>query len=276
MAVTALIMFSAISAEAQEKTIKIGALPWQDTYSLSLITKKFHEKEGYKVEITKFSEWAIAYAATSKGDVDLLMAIPNYNTSDHWARYKSRLEKISPVSFGLYQGFVVPSYMKVDSIDELNSVADSVGGKIIGIEAGSGLMRDVANAIKAYGLKYQLVEGSTAAMTAQLQSSIERKEPIVTMLWTPSWMVQKFDVKYLKDPKAVMPPLDTYYWLAKKGFSKEDEHAREVVASVYVPVADIMAISAEMNDGKTNEQAVDDWWKAHTDLIDRWSVMSSK
>ena len=47
-------------------------------------------------------------------------------------------------------------------------------GKIVGIEAGSGLMRDAANAVKQYGLKLQLVEGSTAAMTAALKSAIDR------------------------------------------------------------------------------------------------------
>ncbi|WP_322034744.1 glycine betaine ABC transporter substrate-binding protein, partial [Burkholderia sp. BCC1970] len=67
---------------------------------------------------------------------------------------------------------------------------------------------------------YTLVDGSTAAMVAQLQSTLERKQPMVTILWTPSWMVQKFKVKFLNDPKHVFAPPQTYYWIAKKGFSQ--------------------------------------------------------
>lgn len=263
-------IFGTISVQAQDKVIKIGALQWEDVYSMTLVTKKFLKKEGYQAEVTKFSEWGIAFAAASKGDVDLLVSFPDYVASDYWAKNKNRLEKISAVSFGLYQALVVPTYMNIDSVEQLNSIADTVGGKIVGIEPGSGLMRDVANAVKAYDLKYEVIDGSTAAMTAQLQSSIERKEPIVTMLWTPSWMVQKFDVKYLKDPKGVFPPYQAYFWLARKGWSQENSHASEVVASVFMNIEDVTAIAGEMNGGKTIEQAVDGWWDTQTDLIDRW------
>src|SRR5262245_52515081 len=205
--VTATLMaLATISAHAQEKVVKIRYLHCEDCFSTTLITKKYLETKGFTVQLTQFSEWGIAFAAASKGDIDMFVSLPDYVASDYWAKNKNRLEKVSAVSFGLYQGIVVPSYMNIDSVDQLNSVAEGVGGKIIGIEPGAGLMRDVANAIKAYDLKYEVIDGSTAAMTAQLQSSIERKEPIVTMLWTPSWMIQKFDVKYLKDPKNVFPP----------------------------------------------------------------------
>lgn len=271
LAAAVLMAFATLTAQAQDKVIKIGYLLWEDCYSTTLITKKYLEQNGYTVELTQFSEWGIAFAAASKGDVDMFVSLPDYVASDYWAKNKNRLEKVSAVSFGLYQGIAVPSYMNIDSVEQLNSVADSVGGKIIGIEPGAGLMRDVANAIKAYDLKYQVVDGSTAAMTAQLQSSMERKEPIVTMLWTPSWMIQKFDVKYLKDPKNVFPPFQTYFWLAKKGFSEANTEARELISSVFVNIEDVTALAAEMNNGKTMEQAVDAWWEAHADLVDRWS-----
>lgn len=265
------------SAHADEKTtIKVGTLSWEDQLGISMPTAKFLEKEGIKVEVTKFSEWGIAFAALSKGNVDVLLSPVDYMTADYWTRYKDHLEKISVASYGVYQGLVVPDYVPIDSIDQLNTLSDKVGGKIIGIEPGSGLMREAAQALKQYGLKYQIIDGSTAAMVAQLQSSLQRKEPIVTMLWQPSWMVQKFKVKFLKDPKHVFAPAQAYYWIAKKGFSEKNPHAREAIASVYVPLQDNIDINAEMNSGKTIDQAVDDWWKKNQTLVQRWSVMSSK
>ncbi|MFT4437773.1 glycine betaine ABC transporter substrate-binding protein [Caballeronia sp. 15715] len=267
----------ACSAGAAEKTVvKLGTMGWEDLMPMSLITKRVLEKEGYQVQVTSFSEWGIAYSALVRGDVDILISQINYTASDYWTKNKERLEKISVVSHGLRQGIVVPAYMPIDSLDQLNSIKDQVGGKIVGIEPGSGLMRETAEAIKQYGLEYTLVDGSTAAMVAQLQSSIERKQPLVTMLWTPSWMDQKFKVKYLNDPKHVFAPPQTYYFIAKKGFSVANPRVREILASEYIPIDDITKINGAVKDGKTMEQAADDWVKQNSVLVDKWTTLSSK
>ncbi|WP_321813141.1 MULTISPECIES: glycine betaine ABC transporter substrate-binding protein [unclassified Paraburkholderia] len=274
--VGALLLSFAFSASAAEsKVIKIGTLPWEDVMPLTGIAKRFLEKEGYTVQVTTFADWGIAFSALSRGDVDLMVSQINYVTADYWKRNKDRMEKVATASHGLRQGLVVPAYVPINSIDQLNSIKDQVGGKIIGIEAGSGVMQETANAVKQYGLQYQLVEGSTAAMIAQLQSAIERKQPIVTMLWQPSWMDMKFKVKYLDDPKHVFAPPQTYYWIAKKGWSAANPHAREAMASMFVPIDDITRINTAVNDGKTMDQALDGWWKDHSDLINRWAVLSS-
>jgi glycine betaine/proline transport system substrate-binding protein len=266
----AMVGMTMLPAQAQEKTIKMGTLSWEDLTPITGITKKVLEDSGYTVKLSEFSEWGIAYAALSKGDIQILASQTDYVAQDYWNKNKNRLEKISPVSHGLFQGLAVPKYVAVDSIDQLNENADKFGGRIIGIEPGAGLMRDTTKAVKDYGLKLKLVEGSSAAMTAALKSAIDRNEWIVATVWEPSWMVQKFDVKFLKDPKGVYPPPQSYYWIGNKGFSAENPQAREVLASVYVPLADITSINAAVKDGKTMEQAVKDWTDSHADLLKRW------
>ena len=137
-------------------------------------------------------------------------------------------------------------------------------------------MRDTANAVKAYDLKLQLVEGSTAAMTAALKSAVDRKEWIAVTIWEPSWMMQKYPVKFLKDPKGIYPPPQSYYWIGKKGFSADNPHAREVIASVYVPLADITTINGKVSDGKTMDQAIKDWTDSHADLLKRWENIKAE
>jgi glycine betaine/proline transport system substrate-binding protein len=266
----AMVGMTVLSAQAEEKTITIGTMSWEDLTPITGITKKVLEDSGYTVKVVPFSEWGIAYAALTKGDIQMLASQTDYVAQDYWDKNKKKLEKISPVSHGLYQAVAVPKYVTINSMDEMNANADKFGGKIVGIEPGSGLMRDAGNAVKAYDLKLKLVEGSTAAMTAALKSAIDRKEWIAVTVWEPSWMMQKYDVKFLADPKGVFPPAQSYYWIGKKGFSANYPHAREVVASVYVPLADITSINGEVKDGKTMDQAVADWTVSHADLIKRW------
>jgi glycine betaine/proline transport system substrate-binding protein len=165
--------------------------------------------------VVEFFEWGIAYATLAKGDVDILMSQMNFVAWDYWTRYKNRLEKLSCSSHGLNQGIVVPSYVPIDSIDELNQHKDKFNRKIIGIEPGAGLMRQTREVIEGYGLDFELVDGSTAAMAASVKSALAKKEWIATIMWTPSWMTQAFDIKFLKDPKGLQQPAQTYYWLAK-------------------------------------------------------------
>jgi glycine betaine/proline transport system substrate-binding protein len=264
------------AAHAEEKAIVMGTMNWEDLTPITGVTKKVLEDKGYTVKVVSFSEWGIAYAALTKGDIQLLASQTDYVAQDYWNKNKNRLEKISPVSHGLYQAIAVPDYVTIDSIEQLNANAEKFGGKVIGIEPGSGLMREAASAVKAYDLKLQLVEGSTAAMTAALKSAAERKDWIAVTVWTPSWMMQKYPMKFLKDSKGIFSPPQGYYWIGKKGFSAEHPQAREVIASVYVPLADITAINGAVADGKTMDDAVKDWTGGHADLIKRWENIKSE
>ncbi|WP_037382056.1 glycine betaine ABC transporter substrate-binding protein [Sinorhizobium americanum] len=264
------------AAHAEEKSIVVGTMGWEDLTPITGITKKVLEDQGYTVEVKEFSEWGIAFAALKKGDIEILASQVNYVTQDYWDKNKTKLEKISPVSHGLYQAVAVPKYANIDSMEDLNANADKFGGKIIGVEPGSGLMREAGDAMKAYDLKLQLVEGSTAAMTAALKSAIERNEWIAVTVWEPSWMMAKYPMKFLKDPKNVFSPSQSYYWIGKKGFSAEHPHAREVLASVYVPLEDINAINGAVFDGKKMDEAVKDWTDSHADLIKRWENISGE
>lgn len=271
-ALCALAMLSAavLNAQAEDNVIQMGTLSWEDLTPITGITKKVLEDSGYTVKVTSFSEWGIAYAALSKGDIQILASQIDYVAQDYWNRNKNRLEKLSPVSHGLYQGIAVPKYVPIDSLEQLNDQADKFSNKIIGIEPGSGLMSDAAKAVTEYGIRLNLLEGSSAAMTAALKSAIDRKEWVAVTIWEPSWMSQKYDLKFLKDPKGVFPPPQGYYWIGQKGFSEKNPHAREVLAGVYVPLSDITAINGEVKDGKTMDQAVADWTSRNAELIKRW------
>lgn len=265
----------AMPAYAQEKTIEMGTMSWEDLTPITGITKKVLEDAGYTVNVTEFSEWGIAYAALTKGDVQILASQTDYVAHDYWDRNKNRLEKISPVSHGLFQGIAVPSYVTVNSVDELNAHADQFGGRIVGIEPGAGLMRDTDNAIDEYDLELELVEGSSAGMTAALKSAVDREEWIAVTIWEPSWMAQKFDIKFLEDPMGVFPPPQSYYWIGQQGFSEANPEARELIASVFVPKDEITEINGAVNDGKSMDEAVADWIAANADLIERWENIKS-
>lgn len=267
----AMLALSALPGWAQGKVIKMGTHIYEDLTPITGITKRVLEQKGYTVEVTEFSEWGIAYAALAKGDIEVLASQIDYVAQDYWERNKRRLEKISPVSHGLYQAVAVPPYVDIQSMEDLNAHADKFGGRIVGIESGSGLMREAAQAMGEYGLSLQLVEGSTAAMTAALKSAIDRNEWIAVTVWEPSWMMHSYKLRFLDDPKGIFAPPQSYYWIGQAGFSEKNPDVREAMAGIYVPLAVINGINGAVSEGKTMDQAVDDWMAANTDLVARWS-----
>ncbi len=131
---TALAATLAAPVLAQDKTITIGTMSWEDLTPITGITKTVLEQQGYTVEVEEFSEWGIAFAALTNGDVDIMAAQTDYVAHDYWTKNMDKLEKISPVSHGLYQAIAVPSYVTINSMDELAANKDMFDGKIIGIE----------------------------------------------------------------------------------------------------------------------------------------------
>lgn len=258
---------------AENRTIKVGVLQWEDTTATSRVTTHLLERFGYKIEETHLLDWGVAFEGLSNGDFYMMTSQTDYVTHDYWSRFDKKLEKVSVVSFGLYQGIVVPDYVPITSIDQLNQYKDKLGGKIIGIEPGSGLMRQTHNVVKAYGLTLDLIDGSTPAMTAALKSAIAKKEWVAVTLWRPSWMVQRFPVRFLADPKNIQEPNQAYQWIAKKGFCEEYPNARQIIASVFLPIEGITQITVWENDGLSLEDAIVKWEKENKDRIDRWATI---
>ena len=277
LVVFSVVMVFGATAQAENKKIKIGVLQWNDQMSVAQAADYTLTRMGYEVEQIDFFEWGIAFAALERGDIDLMPTLINFCAQDYWARSKEKLEKIGVPSFGMAQGIVVPSYVPIDSIDQINSIKDKIGGKIIGIEPGSGLMRQARQQVEGYGLDVDLVEGSTAAMAASLKSAIAKKKWIVALLWTPSWMAQTFDVKFLKDPKGIGQPPQTYHYLGRKGFRKDMPFASEVLAGIFLPVHHISDISLNLKEGKKMPEAWKIWLtKGQNQAVaDAWTIIGS-
>lgn len=167
------------------------------------------------------------YASLAKGDADLYLDawLPNTHF-DYWERFGKDLDKLSVVFDDASTGLVVPDYVEIDSIDELNDNVEMFGGKIYGIGSGAGIHTNTIKAIDVYGLDYEQITSSESSMMAELRRAINAKEPVIVTGWKPHYKWDLYDLKMLKDPKTVYE-IDEINVLARKGF-KEDKPALAV------------------------------------------------
>ena len=256
-------------SDSEKGTITIGYISsWSDSLSTAFLLEDQFEKQGYGVEMEAMSEAAILYAGVANGDVDIYpSAWPERTHKQYMDEYGDDIEDISTYFDQARNTIVVPSYVDIDSMDELTGNAAKFDGKIIGIEPGAGLTKVTKDSMMpTYGLDkdFELVTSSTPAMLTELSNAIDAKEDIVVTLWRPFWANNTYDVKDLEDPKNAMGDPEGMHFLGTKGFGEEFPEATELIKGIklddkqYGDLENL--IVNEYEEGQEGD-AVDQWLK---------------
>jgi len=253
------------------KEITIGYVTWDCAISSTNVMKQVFEEAGYDVTLVAVDAGPL-YQALAKGDVDFTTTgwLP-YTHEAYWDTYGDQIDYVHDNIHGAASmGLVVPSYVTIDSIDELNSVSDQFDGKIIGIEPGAGLMLRTEQAIDEYGLNYELVSSSSAGMTAELDSAINNGEWVAVTGWSPHWMFTRYDLKYLEDPKGSYGGFDNIVTLARQGLKTDDPEAYGILTRFEWTMGDITSVMNDIAGGMSEEDAAKVWIDANPDMVNAW------
>jgi glycine betaine/proline transport system substrate-binding protein len=253
------------------ETIKIAYPNWAEGIAMThLAAVVLDEEMGYDVELTQ-ADPGIIFAALASGDQDLFLDawLPNTH-SEYWETFGDGLENLG-TTFGYgVTGLVVPAYMEIDSIEDLNTIADELDGKITGIGTGAGITKNTTIAIDEYDLDLVQINSSGPAMTAALSEAILNKQPIVVTGWKPHWMFGRFDLKVLQDPKGVYP-IDGLRKIARAGFSAEMPEVADFLKNFTLTEAQLLTLmlAIDASDDDALEVA-SDWARDHRPLVNSW------
>ena len=191
----------------QNKELLLANIGWDENVAVANLTKVLLEDElGYqRVEIDTSEDLNATYQMVASGDLDAFQDVWLPNQQVLLDQVAQDVNHLDPWYLGeTKQGMAVPAYMDVSSIEELNGTDAEL---IYGIEPSSVMNHMVGGeVIPAYGLKQKLVEAPTAGMLAEVKSQYAFREDFVFLAWSPHWMNQKYDIRYLEDPKDAMGP----------------------------------------------------------------------
>jgi glycine betaine/proline transport system substrate-binding protein len=253
-------------------TITIGMIPWQEDIAVTELWRQILTEQGYEVETTQ-PDVAPLYQGLADGDIDVFLdAWLPATHADYWERFSDDLEEVGTWYDAAPLTWVVPSYVEdVNSIADLKGKADTFDGEVIGIEAGSGLMRiSREEVVPTYELDgYNLVEGSTSAMLASLEKAVQNEEPIAVTLWEPHYAYAQWDLKNLEDPEGALGEPDSIKTVATKGFSEEHPEAAAMLANFTMTGEQLSELELMIEEGDL-ESAVSTWIEENQDVVDGW------
>ena len=193
----------------QDEVLRLANIGWDENVAVSYLTKALLEEElDYGlVEISNSQDLDTTYRSVASGELDAFQDVWLPNQEDLLEGVAGDVEHLGPWFLGkTEQGMAVPAYMDVESIGQLDGTDAEF---IFGIEPSSAMMREVVGGdaggvIPAYGLEQKLVQAPTAGMLAEVEKRYRAREEFAFLAWSPHWMNQEFDIRYLRDPKDAM------------------------------------------------------------------------
>ena len=212
------------------------------------------------------------WQAIATGDVDGMTTAWLPVTHAHYLdKVKDKVVDLGPNCLGAGIGLVVPTYVTINSIDELNAHAAKFDGQITGIDPGAGIMSKTEKAIADYKLdKFELMESSGAMMTAILKDKINKKEWVVVTGWTPHWKFARWDLKYLEDPKGIYGGSEEIRTIVRQGLDKDMPDVYRFLDNFYWTLADIGQVMGWNADGADPADSARRWIKENPDKVKAW------
>ena len=273
---TAVLLLAALLTTAcghlnNDKKISIAYANWSEGIAMSHLAKVILEEHGYDVRMLN-ADLAPIFASLSRKKADVFMDVwMPVTMHDYMEQYGDKLEIISDVYDNARIGLVVPEYVTIQSIEELNGYKDKFSGKIIGIDAGAGIMKTTEKALDGYGLDYKLMTASAPAMTTSLEKAIQKKEWVVVTGWTPHWMFGRYKLKVLDDPKQIYGKAESIHTVTWKGFSEKEPVVTELLRNIRLNDEQISSLMTAVEETrKTETYAARQWMKEHQALVDSW------
>ena len=168
---------------------------------------------------------------------------------------------------------IVLSIPKDEAVNQnKNAIGTQTEYRITGIEPGAGLMKLTKTAMEDYGLKDSaLIQGSSAAMVAELKKAINNKEPIIVTGWSPHWMFSSFDLKYLDDPKGSFGGAEAIHTLVRKGLEQDAPGAYKILDQFAWETSEMEAVMVDVADGIDAAKAAEKWIEANPDKVAKWT-----
>jgi glycine betaine/proline transport system substrate-binding protein len=258
--------------------LTLGYLGWDENVANSYLTKVLLEEElGYdNVELKLADDVGSVYKDLIKGETDAFLDawMPNHEQFVEEGRGRIGASKepwyVDPTRYGI----AVPDYMQdVRSISDLDSSGTDM---ITGLEPGTVLMKKIqTDVVPRYRLQSNLVEATTPAMLAELEQAYSMKEPFVFLAWSPHWMNQEYEFRYLSDPKNAMGSVDapqTIHSVTREGLAEDEPAAYALINAMRLDEDNVGSLELAINRAEDPEAGVRRWLEVreNRELVRPW------
>jgi len=282
-----------------------------ETFQTLLVSRAL-EKLGYTVEKPEEVDYNVGYTSIASGDATFTAVNwqPLHDDMYQAAGGDKVFYREGTYVTGAAQGYLIDkktaeqyhitniAQLKDPKLAKLFDTNGDGKADMTGCTPGWGCEAVINHQVKAYGLSntVQVNEGNYSAMMADTISRYKQGKPILYYTWTPYWVSDVLkpgrDVVWLQVPFSSLPgaqknvntqlsnganygfPVNTMHIVANKAWAMKNPAAAKLFAEMRLPLADINAQNARMNDGQSSDadvnSQVNGWIGAHQAQFNQW------
>ncbi len=254
---------------------------WTDITATTQTANQILKSLGYKPDVAVLSV-AITFKSLENGDRDIFLG--------NWMPLQEpsqaplvKAGKIDVAATNLADGRIGFATSKaaydagLKTYSDIARFKDQLGGKIYGIEPGSGANGTISKMISenTFGLGgFSLVESSEQAMLAETAHRIKEGKPVVFFGWQPHPMNVNLPMAYLEKGNDVFGPNDggaTVITLTRAGYTKECPNVGRLLSNLKFDSAMENRLMSDILDkGMQPDAAVRAWMKENPAVLEKW------
>ncbi len=253
-----------------EPTITFGFTPWTTTFPGTYVAKQLIEDElGYPTELEQ-ADVGVVYAGLARGDVDIFMDswLPELHR-DYIKEYGDSIEDASTIYTNAIVGWGVPEFVdeSIQSIADLNDHRELFEGRVVGIDPGAGMSRTSRELIEQYGLDFEYIASSEAAMLTEVETAFREQKPLLFLVYRPHTMFTKWDIRVLEDPEGIWEASEIHA-MVNNGLKEKAPDVHTFISRFKMPLEDYEAwIFAQDEEGADPEQLAQEWIEQNSQKV---------
>ncbi|WP_411564170.1 choline ABC transporter substrate-binding protein [Pseudomonas shirazensis] len=261
--------------------VRLGVVNWTDVIATSAMAQVLLDGLGYQTKQTSASQ-QIIFAGIRDKRLDMFLGYWNpimNQTITPFVEAKQVKVLAEPSLNDARATLAVPKYLAdqgLQSFADIHKFEKQLGGKIYGIEPGSGANTQIKAMIakNQFGLgKFQLVESSEAGMLAAVDRAVRRKEAVVFFGWTPHPMNVNIDMVYLGASEDALGPDEgraTVWTVTAPDYAERCPNASRLLANLTFSAETESRMMQPLLDHKDALEAARKWLQEHPEDKARW------
>jgi glycine betaine/proline transport system substrate-binding protein len=255
------------------RTLDIADIGWTENTAIAQLTKVLLEEQlGYEEVTVRTSDLESVYEQVARGDLDAFQDVWLPNQRHLLSSVEDDVEQLGFSYEGeTEQGIAVPTYMEATSLDQLDQ---SEADLILGIEPGSVIMGQIYDEVMpAYDLPQKLVEGPTQGMLDEVEKRYRNREEFALVAWSPHWMNQRYDIRYLEDPKDALGELNDpakITTIVNKDFSQDDPVGYAFMDALILNEEQIGDLESAINEAGDAYEGARSWAEKNPEVWQPW------
>jgi len=279
---TAILSSNVMAAEpAVCKNVRLGVVNWTDVMATSAMTQVLLDGLGYQTKQTSASQ-QIIFAGIRDQRLDMFLGYWNPIMTQTITPFvdAGQVKVLDAPSLNDARAtLAVPKYLAdkgLTSFADIHKFEKELGGKIYGIEPGSGANTQIKAMISKnqFGLgKFQLVESSEAGMLAAVDRAVRRKEAVVFFGWAPHPMNVNVDMQYLSGSEGALGPDEgraTVWTVTAPDYAQRCPNVSRLLTNLTFSAEDESRMMQPLLDHKDALESARQWLKDHPQDKARW------